>query len=177
MKHKVTSLLILLILFPCPLNNAFGMAYNDHERLMMRYVGGISRNEVKTIHSEIIDKVPWWKGAGGGELHRKYWGHSKDWYYKGKVPNSAIRDVAKRKGVSYTRAQEIIRKEYFQGFKNGRELIANHIKRTFPVLNQKEVLALADQVHVSHTWGDDVNNLANQIRKNHPNITPSRALS
>ena len=73
---KRPFLVLLFCALPLLLPNrpSYGMANPEHVSLTRTYVGGMSTEVLKTVHSEVIDHVPWWSHPGGGQTHRDYWG-------------------------------------------------------------------------------------------------------
>lgn len=133
----LTAGLCLFVFTSAPAYALSGQAHTSQSR---DYIGGMSTETIRNIHTEIIDTVPWYKGGhAGGKGHREAWGHTDEWYYgkmKDAVPPEHLGSVKNLPNIT------------------GREYIALKIRSAYPHLTKKEALAIADQAHDSHLLGD-----------------------
>jgi hypothetical protein len=162
-KNDVWGILRVFFVIFCCLTwgfPAYGLPEQGHTALANKYIWGLTTEASKNIHSAIIDKVPW-RNSTGTMNHRELWGHSDDWFYKGKLPKEAVlKDICRVIGEENPQwtVQEVEKyslKRYRELVsQSGQERIAEELQKHFSFLSRKEAMAVAEQAHAAHIVGD-----------------------
>ena len=153
---------LLLAVFCCAVvaEPVQAFPFQKHQSFQNQYIWGVGTEASREIHSNIIDRVPWRNDAGGWE-HRKLWGHSDDWFYRGTLPKEEVlQDIKNNVLKAHPEwSEKMVQKEVSAIYKEavsmtGQERIATELRRHYPNLTRSEAMALAEQHHASHIVGD-----------------------
>ena len=153
---------LLLVIFIClsVVSIALALPEAGHVAVQNKYIWGMTTESGRVIHSGIIDKVPWRDNVGGYD-HRKLWGHSEEWFYKGRIPKTeSLKNIKanliKQNHALSSRQLENEAQKIFKDAvsKTGQERIAEILRNEVPSLTKKESMAMAEQLYASHLIGD-----------------------
>ncbi len=151
---------LMTVLYLIAAENAFALPEAGHVAVQNQYIWGMTTESGRTIHSRIIDKVPWRDNVGGWD-HRKLWGHSEEWFYKGRIPKAEALENIKANlmkqnpALSGRRLEAEAQKVFKEAVsKTGQERIAEALRSEAPSLTKKESMAMAEQLYASHLIGD-----------------------
>lgn len=151
-KRAFGSLLICLLLL-LKQDASLALPGAEHVEHDKKYIWGLTTENARHIHWDEIDVVPWRTNPSAGKGHRELWGHSDEWFYKGKLPKDKVMTSIKSAHPEYSNEQVL--KEYQKWTSiSGQERIAQRLIEFEPSLSKKEAMALAEQLHSSHILGD-----------------------